>query len=430
MNNKSIGVVFCVLLSAILEKASWRIAGFRLSLYFLGGAVLVLYTLIHNKGKLVVLNEVKPLLKYRLFLILFSFLQIFTIKSDSECLSQYIKGVFELILFTTIFVSIYALILEHREYWSISHFLDIVCIIGAVNIVYNLLQLYNKDIDSQLVALIHSDVTRYGLDEYGHLGRLTGLFTDSNNNGSFLVMTMIFALYRLRTDEIVSKVYFVFLNLLSILSGVILLLTFSRTSWIGAFVFLLFYFIHFKLKTKMKLFLLAVLAMILLSHYYSTNEDFAAIIQERFKTVSISNINTDSHFPILVEALSIWSSSVVTLLFGTGVNCLSIYYQVYFNRPGYKAHNYYVQNLAEYGILGFIWVGLFLFQLFKMARASKNDNIKFFSTMLVVSIFCMNLSYDSMVQPFFYIIILAVIVGLLDSDTDRQPCACNMNDYS
>jgi len=288
--------------------------------------------------------------------------------------------------------------------------LGIICAIGTINVFYNILQLINNGIDKSFITMIHSEVTRYGVESYGHLVRLTGMFTDSNNNGAFLVLTIIFILYKLQIDVSISNGYRLFLKAVLLSAGILLIMTFSRTVWLGAIIFLIAHYFHFGLITQLKIFIAFIITSFVLLYYYNTNPDFSVVIQERFKTATFSTYRNDSHFSVMIQAISICSSSIITLLFGTGVNCLSVYYQNEFNRIGYKAHNYYMQNLAEFGIIGGVIVFIFLFHLLRLSKINCDNNKSFFSNILLISIMCMNFTYDSMVQPFFYIIIITIVI--------------------
>ena len=411
MNNKPKVVLFIILLSAILEKAVWRVAGMRLSLFFIIGLIVVGYDFMHQKGTIQFQSQTQILFKNRLWLLMFSAFQLVIIDHGDAFLSQYIKGLIELLLFILVFLGIYQFLLLKSKRVSMVEFLDLVCIVGAVNVGYNIIQLVNNDVDSQFVELIHSEVTRYGLDEYGHLGRLTGLFTDSNNNGAFLVLTIIIILYRFRVNTNVSNQYKLALYVLMVLSSIMLVLTFSRTAWIGMFVFLVMYFVHYSFTSRLKLLVIGSIIVIVGMYYYNVSPDFSSVINERLKTISITNFENDSHFSVMIEAINIWFSSTIVFVFGTGINCLSVYYQNYYNRAGYKAHSYYLQNFSELGLLGGIIVIAFLAHLFRIARASNNKDISFFGKALLISFAFMNFTYDSMVQPLFYIVILTIIMG-------------------
>lgn len=411
MNNKPKMVLFIILLSAILEKAVWRVAGMRLSLYFIIGLIVVCYVFIHQKGIIQFQPQTQILFKNRLWLLMFSAFQLMIINHGDDFLSQYVKGFIELFLFIIVFLGLYQFLLLKCKRVTITEFLDLVCCVGAVNVGYNIIQLVNNDIDKQFVKLIHSEVSRYGLDEYGHMGRLTGLFTDSNNNGVFLVLTIITILYRLRVNTNVSNQYKWALHVLMALSSIVLALTFSRTAWMGMFVFLVLYFFHYSFTARLKLLIIGSIMIIVGIYYYNVNSDFSSIIDERLKNISITNIENDSHFSVTLEAINIWFSSIIVFVFGTGINCLSVYYQNYYARAGYKAHSYFLQNFSEFGLLGGMIVIAFLAHLYRIARASNNKDISFFGKALLISLVCMNFTYDSMVQPLFYIVILTIIMG-------------------
>ena len=126
MNNKPKMVLFIILLSAILEKAVWRVAGMRLSLYFIIGLIVVCYVFIHQKGIIQFQPQTQILFKNRLWLLMFSAFQLMIINHGDDFLSQYVKGFIELFLFIIVF-HIYSSQASNRRFFFILSYSTVYC---------------------------------------------------------------------------------------------------------------------------------------------------------------------------------------------------------------------------------------------------------------------------------------------------------------
>jgi hypothetical protein len=407
-------LLLILLFTTILEKLQWTILGLRCNIFMLYGIVFCILTFLTKRVKFRSTNR-KILLVFLLELFYIICQTPLIIFSDYDLQSQFLKGMafFSAESFILIFMTRY---IENTKNITFNDIIKYVYGISICNIVYCIIQRFNPDIDNILVTFFQSTVTRYGLDLYGALGRITGLFTDSNNNGVFLVFTFCIAIYLYNISyENHRKGFAHFGYLLASLSSLVLIvMTFSRTASIGIMVVILMMTFHYNLNKKVQLFILFFIGMYIFSSYYLTNDYFAAMIDDRLSSMDINEIFNNSHVSVLLAAFSIYFSSILIFLFGTGYNCLHIYYTLFTQFPDFKAHSYFVQTLVELGIPGLIiCLSLFVILFKIISSGNKYPALRqkcFLMRCILISGFIMNCTYDSFNQPSLFIVLALFMV--------------------
>ena len=401
-----------MLISAIFEKVIWNVAGFRISLFMIVGIFFFVSELFKNKGKFFFDFSEKRILIAKLAMIGYILFQTITVDKSGEMLNQYTKGLIALVLeFIIIFAAIDYI---HRERYkfSFSKMINLMFFICSINTIYCIAQRINPQIDEILVRITHSTVTRYGLDAYGQLGRITGLFTDSSNNGVFLVFTLL-VVYLYLGENSESKARLFFARIIGILSIISLVLTFSLTAYIGLFILIIGYFIHNNLKKQLMLLIGIVCALVAFGYIYKNNIFIAEIFNDKISRLLITFTNSRngvmeaSHFGLIIYSLKIWTYSVVTIIFGTGYNCMNIYFERLFGLAGYKAHNIYLQNLAELGFFGFVLFIIYLISIYKLI--DHNNRWRTIIDTFFIALLVMNVTYDSMAQNMFYLVLFLLV---------------------
>jgi O-antigen ligase len=195
---------------------------------------------------------------------------------------------------------------------------------------------------------------------------------------------------------------------------VLIVMTFSRTASIGIMVVILMMTFHYNLNKKVQLFILFFIGMYIFSSYYLTNDYFAAMIDDRLSSMDINEIFNNSHVSVLLAAFSIYFSSILIFLFGTGYNCLHIYYTLFTQFPDFKAHSYFVQTLVELGIPGLIiCLSLFVILFKIISSGNKYPALRqkcFLMRCILISGFIMNCTYDSFNQPSLFIVLALFMV--------------------
>ena len=402
ISKNTVDVLFLQLIfvSAVIEKLAWRIAGFNCSLYMIVGIILIIYSLLTSKFKFVFYKNFSQLLFIKCLLLLLVAGQFFYIDlNDLKILDLYVKGFSLKLLDLCTFIAVFYII-SRISVDSFSVLLTTFSILGIVNILFNGLQLINPNFDEFYKVFFFTDVERLGLNGI----RITGLFTDANNNGVFLILSTISFLCLSCSKSLLVKACYI---VLSIVACVFAVMTCSRTVWIGLVVFLLLYMHKINKKGKIIILSLVTLGMCLLIDLYNTEPVVRLLIDDRTETLSVSSIGYNSHYVILFEAFDMWLKNTYTFFFGVGCNLLGYYYGIDYLLPGYKAHCYYVQILSEYGVIGLFLTCSFIGYLFHLINRSSPNG--FFLFAMLITLLSVNFTYDSMMQPMYTMIISLIV---------------------
>lgn len=393
-------IFFLYLFSSILEKIKWNVLGWSYDVFTLFSIILfcflVLYFFITSHKIRINCYEKKIFIYYILYF-LYLFIQFFILQNSNDIRLQFFKGVISLFLQLLSYINIVMILQINKNIFNSRLIMRFLMYITIINVFYCLVQNFNPNIDESLVLFFKSTVSRYGVDPYGELGRVTGLLLESNFNGPFLVIGFVNMVYYFNSYKMSSfkkKVLFIMLSL----TFIEIILSFSRTAYLGIAVFLVLYFFKINRIGKFKSLLILLCAIAIFLTVYYRNEYFKIIIDTRFNFLGNGKLSDDSHFLILLQSLAIYSSSLSSVFFGVGLNCLNIYFQNVFQYAMMKAHNFFLQTLCEVGVFG-LGLTIYYYSLLFKESLYAGRNGAFLKMILIVS-FSMNFTYDPLSRNF------------------------------
>lgn len=119
---------------------------------------------------------------------------------------------------------------------------------------------------------------------------------------------------------------------------------------------------------------------------------------------NIDMLKSNSHYVIAIQSINIFFLEIKNVIFGTGINCLNVYFQEIYNYEIMKAHNYFLQRLCETGIIGFIMFCYYLQLLFSQCRSHSKESV-LLKTMLITML-SMNFTYDAFSRDYNLIFIV------------------------
>lgn len=409
----------------VLEKVKWDIGGWSCELFVLLTpvyfVVLVYLNAVKHKTIRIAGLEKKVLIYYYLLQLGYLLFQFLVIKKDSTITTQYIKGII-----TTVvqFVAVLNLVLMYRYYRNRITF-EYVCklflVIANINAVYCLIQVINPNIDNIIVSLLNSTVSRYGLDSYGQLKRVTGLLLEPNFNGPFLVIALVISVYRYTNLPRIGKRKEKRYLLASIvLMGLMCLMTLSLTAYIGLVTWFVLFIHNSGFKHKRMIIGIVLAGIVAVIFVIVTNQSvYNAIVAKLSFTASLKSLRENSHVRILRESFEIYFSDLRIILFGTGLNCLNVYFQRMFGYEIMKAHNYFVQYLCEVGIAG--W-GIYLMYFRLLYKYAGNTTAGKLVKLLVICTIMMNFTYDPFTRYYNFLILFMAFVNYRDSQKLNAVC--------
>lgn len=414
-------IFFIYLLSTILEKFKWNIFGWGCDLFTLCTAIffVVLFVYFAAANKKIVLNKtLKALALYFFVFLVYCLFQFPFLQHIDTIHVQYVKGVITFCIQIIAFFNFVMLINLLGDRFSFEYIAKMFYYITIVNVLYCIVQSLYHDIDLVLIKIFKSDVTRWGMDSYGKIGRVTGLLLESNFNGAFLLIGFINEVGMILRNNEKKKSKKVVLLIFTFLTLLELIFTFSRTAYLGFAVFGLYFFIQANKELKKIILFLGGSGLLVAAVLFFVWPAFQEIIRVRFSFLfGDTSIMEDSHFKILIEAMQIYTQNFITVIFGVGRNCLNCYYQSMFGYEMMKAHNYYVQTLCEMGIIG---LGLFLYYLYVLWHSAKNKGLsgKIFKMIIIATIFT-NFTYDSLERNFnIVLLIFALALALCERQSE------------
>lgn len=406
-----------LLIAAIFEKIQYSL----FTLFDILSIIFVVCICVLGLTKKIILRDSKIKILYvaKLLMLVLYILQgvLILVDGRAEMFDQYYKGMLVsgvlnifVVLTTIYYMSVFCEISTNNLFKKFVR-------IGSINVIYNVIQYFNQNIDYTLfVRLLRSSVTRYGTDAYGAgIGRLTGLFTDSNNNAAFLLIYFMIVFIVMRETKSGKKraIYYLLLAITSLE----LILTYSRTGWLGMAVCVAFIFFKEGLFKNIKLVLLIIFGISVGIYAFKNSFVFHQVMTARVSSLNSNN----SHLVAARDVLGIVNQSPVFYFIGVGINCLSVYYEVLYGRVGMKAHSLYLQVLCESGIIGLVLTFMFWGIIFIMAYKVSKTEFKFYGIPIVVFCFLIiNLTYDSAFQPIYYWILAMTIIPYKERCLDRD----------
>ena len=413
-NNQIIRFLFVLyIITIILEKISWTFGGWGCNLFTIFTPILsVLLIIIYCvKRKPLRLDSAdRRFNRYYLLLLLYVLLQFVVIDHTTNMTTQYIKGVVVLIIEVIAFFNFVMLINYDEASIDYEFVSRVFYIITIANVLYCVLQNINPQIDEQFVRFFHSTVVRYGTDSYGAMRRPTGFFIESNFNGPFLVIGFINEIYRLRTSTRFGTFKRGLQIVLIALTAFEIFMTLSLTTYIGFAVYGIIAFLNSNIQNKGRWILLFGTFALAVAYFYFTNSSLQIAVNSKFNTFSsIDTLKNNSHYVLAVQAISIFFLNGRNIIFGTGYNCLNVFFQNEFGYQVMKAHNYFLQRLCELGLLGFLLIIYYISSLYKAARSDTKEGVLLKT--ILITMLSMNFTYDAFTRNYnFIIVIMALLI--------------------
>lgn len=425
INTRNDGLIrllfFIYLLFIVLEKLSWSFGGWGANIFILFTpilSVILVFLYCASRKKIRISFFDRKFSRYYILFLLYVLLQFITIDHTPNMTTQHIKGFVVLIVEVLSFFNF--LMLINYDDHSIDFEFASYCfyVLTIINVLYCVLQNLNPQIDETVVRLFHSTVVRYGTDRYGAMDRPTGLFIESNFNGPFLVIGFINELYfcknKLQAKVLLKMIGYVFIAI----TAFEIFLTLSLTTYIGFAVYGLYVFAKSNINNKGRWLLLAILLFAAGLHLYSTNHALQIAVVSKFSTFdSIDTLRRNSHYLLAVQSLKIFFLNLRNIIFGTGYNCLNVFFQEVFGYVVMKAHNYYLQRLCELGLLGFSLTIYYISTIWKAGtrRTKEGDLLK----AMFISMLSMNFTYDAFTRNYNIIfVILAMLIYNHKTESD------------
>lgn len=386
-------LLFSLMLIVIWKPTPTILFGESLGYKF--GDILLLITIISILVR--IKNIINPMNLNYIFLVIFIFVEIFSLFFSSLRLPVILDDLFELfrpVLYLLIYLTVYSLVNNstfHKD--SIRR----VYIALFIFFVISVFQLFNFLGTKNIMSFFYEVSKSRTFDTSESIWRLASTFTNPNYFSFFLAITLSFFFSGiLASENIKEKVW----NLIfSIVVLSLVLFTGSRTGLVASIISVLgIYFVYtFKTYRKSTIYkfisIVTFFTLMIFITFYS--QDFLNRF-ERFSDVENIKFNLYVRYEIWFEALDKWKQSP---LIGNGP------YKYYMD----TFDSNYVLMLYRYGLIGLtLFIVLFLFNILK---SIKNANTKFSLGMVGVNIVFM-ISMISAIS-FNFIQLGAIYIGLV-----------------
>lgn len=286
--------------------------------------------------------------------------------------------------------------------------LKIIICYGVLQVICFLLGI---DINRKIIDLLNLS-TNGSLNLMGQFFRVSSLTWDTNYFGFYC---LIYQCLYVILEDYKNKKNDIFL----FLSVCLMILTFSRTSYLGFVFVIILHFISDKVKiSKITLYFITFFSFALVIAYIY-KDIFLPIIVARFGFLVDSKYTTGSN-TYRLEVLKIGYNIIINNpFFGIGLNNFSNAMLHLVGNSFYKLHNSFVQIAVEQGLISLCLFVSFIKKCIFVNKKSQSEKLLFFCMLLVT-----NLLYDFLLSFFGFFILLAVYFKFSYKELDFRGCSC------
>jgi O-antigen ligase len=412
-----------IIYTAPLERIRWDI-GFALKpiiIVSLLGFYLLIVKYLFREFKIDIKTK-------RLLILCFLLISAFLLSSLGSL--DPIKSIRVTILYLTLFILLFLVIelVENKTQFTL--YLKHYMVIGLILSLYGVLQLlgllfgFNPDVlFLSRFTSTYNQISSYPLFNFTGF-RINSLFTDCNNFAGYLntVFPLFFAgtLYFSKMRDNRKLVVY---GIGVLIVGSVLVLTFSRSGWMGLLAGLVVLLIDKRkelLKSGVVRYLLLFLIILALLIVPFKSYLFPSV-EYRLTEKASSNV----HFFVMKSAFSMFLSNPLT---GVGIGSFGEAYGKYF-KPGfeyYNPHSTYLAILSETGLLGFLLHMAIYYYVLKQILFFKRETKGFDSQVIgsgllagFVGLLVANIFYQNYTFQFFFVFMgLAFASGLIADKMD------------
>jgi len=271
--------------------------------------------------------------------------------------------VFQLIIFFHLFrndVSFFNVMQQIKSLFSLIFIICLTHIFLIKNKPDIIFKWINIVVITNSIMAILQKITGIGVVFMGGVPRVQGITGHPNSCGFLINIYLTFALYMFFNAKTKKSRVLWGINLL--INIVALILTISKTSFFIFALFILITFLHLPLKYKLRsLIYTSIGCIIFILSDYILNMNIINSVLVRFSDVSTYS------WRVHIWNLLLNNMDFHSYLFGHGIASSSRYIMQVSPSDYPQAHNCYIQIIYEYGIIGLIYIGSFLFVLIKSA---------------------------------------------------------------
>ncbi|MBS5950347.1 MAG: O-antigen ligase family protein [Clostridium sp.] len=396
-----------LLASIVMDKISITIGGITITI----GMVIVILTFIKFmlNGSIFSLKIVKGGNLNKIIISCFILITLLVTSSlfavdKVGALSKTIQFIF---LMGTAFI-----IYIYTKEFEVRYILKCIIITGSLNIILGILQFLGYYLGFNINSIFSLFDKLNGRAYYGisvvNIGgtivpRMNGFFVDPAPFAGFVttLICIIFCmnLYKMNFKNIITLA----------ICSVSVLLSFSRSAWLGTGVTLILLIIFINFNRKYKSFKINLSIVILITLLILLFKDRIYFIVERIlQTFQIGDVSSDGHKSMAVYAIKAFISNPII---GIGLNNFKDF-------VGYNTmtHSMYLTFLSETGILGslayfYIWFNIM--RKLYIKRNYSNEIVCIF--FILLSILISNIGYDYYNQLYIWSYI-GIAIGLIDKE--------------
>jgi O-antigen ligase len=343
--------MFLIIYTAPLERWNWKIWFTLRPIIVVSLFCFYLMVIRHSLVGFNINQRTKQLL------ILFCILMGIFLFSSVDAIS-FLKAFRVTVLNITLFILFFIIIQLTTDIGGLRKYIKHWMIIGFLLSLFGISQLIFKLHGLDLDALLFSrfKLMPYGRTEFDPIRmvgfRIYSFFTDTNNFAAFLNTVLPFFLTAtIYFSSIKKRKRFIFFGIGSLIVGVTLILTLSRSGWIG----MLFGLTVIVLDKRRQVFAYGNLKyiLILLLVLLFVVGPFYIYIYQSLEGRLVEDESFKVHRFVAESSISMFCKNPI---FGVGIGNWGEYYGRYY-MPGHEhwnAHSAYLQILSEVGIIGFV----------------------------------------------------------------------------